>query len=346
MLLVQAVAPDEYSVAHGLANWDEFAKNPYSLAVELFNMSKPKKPAPAKAPVVRKGTFLPVLKVVHRALIDISNEPTDDGIREFVIDIFQRSIIEFKIRFFPAQMAKSSSMGRPCTKPIFNSWGNLGEPDKKLNSGKRSSTPPIVHPAKIASYNAMGGDTNVGWNANKLSFGKLKNFLNKMTLPSDYTLPSRSTIAPYVDETYDWVRDNYDGTKPLHHLALLTSIIVSSTLLPNMFIPEEAKALFINATTEHDVRRIYDNLEWKDKKKGGQTERCFFISMFTTLIIALYEEKSPLRRHMAASSRQALGSAWTTKHSQPFPLVLLRSHNLILSLSSLKRHHLQQPYSP
>jgi hypothetical protein len=123
---------------------------------------------------------------------------------------------------------------------------------------------------------------------------------------------------PYVDDTYRWVKDNYNGTKPVHHLALLVGMIVASSLLPNLFIPTGLKTHFVHANSPDEVRRIFDEMEWECKPKKGMVERSVFVTMFTTFIIALYEEDSPLRKHMDAAQRSGLGEKWTKKHGQLF----------------------------
>jgi hypothetical protein len=138
------------------------------------------------------------------------------------------------------------------------------------------------------------------------------------TLPTDFTPPSLSPKDPYVDQTYQWVITHYDGTKHLHHLALLVAIIAASSILPFLFLPKDSRPLFANADSPQRVREIYAQLDWEERKKKGQKDKAIFIGMFTGFIIALYEPQSPLRKHMALSDNFALGEPWTAKHSQPF----------------------------
>jgi hypothetical protein len=115
------------------------------------------------------------------------------------------------------------------------------------------------------------------------------------------------------------VRENYDGRKRLHHLALLVGIIVGSSLLPYLFMPVEIKPLFTQANSPEQVCRIFDSAKWESRKRRGMTDRMIFIAMFTTFIIAIYEEESPLRKHMASAKRQRLGDQWMVKHCEHFP---------------------------
>jgi hypothetical protein len=97
-------------------------------------------------------------------------------------------------------------------------------------------------------------------------------------------------------------------------LALLVSIIIAFSLFPNLFIPINQKYLFLYANSSNNVCKIFNEMEWKDKEKKGIKDQKFFISIFTTFIITLYEEDSPLRKHMATFPKSGLGEKWTTKH--------------------------------
>ncbi len=70
----------------------------------------------------------------------------------------------------------------------------------------------------------------------------------------------------------------------------------------------------MDADSKDDVRRIFADIDWISKSKKGMADRAIFISMFTTFIIAIYEEDSPLRKHMDSAQRRGLGDVWTSKH--------------------------------
>jgi hypothetical protein len=326
--LVQAVHSNKNDIPNGLPNWDHFAMSPYNFAAFLTDISASRTPAPPKAPVLSKGSFLPVLKLAHKALLFIFDDPDKSARRNFVIDSFRKAIKIFKVEYFPAPEKKlNPSAGPRCKTPIFNSWGNLGrmDPSRTAPVAGPSSLPsrPPVEPATVAFNNAIANDCNADWSANALNLKTLKKYLHRTSLPIDFTTPAGSE-APYVKDTYTWVRDNYDGTKPIHHYALLVSIIVASSILPNLFISPEDKLRFNERHTVEDVRAMYDHMDWVSKpRQRGMAQKSIFIAMFTTFIIALYEPQSPLRRHMDDSPKKGLGQDWTEKHSTPFPSPLL-----------------------
>jgi hypothetical protein len=320
-LLLEAVSSEEDSISDGLENWHEFGTTRYEFAKSLVEMSRPVNPSAVKAPVARNGCFLPVLKIAHKSLISLAKEceSNEEKQKEFVLDTMTKAVKEFKINFFPAPKAKSGSAGAPNSKPVWNSWGNLGHKEKKgvrigsnLGSGGSRGT---VHPARVAYNNAVANDSNAQWTAKTLTLKTLKKALCKTSLPEDYKLPQESK-EEYVNETYRWVKDNYNGTKAVHHLALLVAIIVASSLLPNLFMPIGLKWQFVNAKTPEEVRKVFDEMEWISKEKKGMSDKAIFICMFTTLIIGIYEKESPLRKHMESAERKGLGDGWMNKHSK------------------------------
>ncbi len=312
-LLLQAISSEDDAVQHGLPNSDEFRTTRYDFVTSLLNMSTHVRPSPPKAPILRNGSFLPVLKVAHKSLLELTNDLEKERQMDFIVEALTTSLKRFKIQFFPAQKPKTRTAGAPNTKPMFNSWGKISVKDKHTHRPSKKASIPTVDPATVAFNNAIATDCNADWLANNVNLMNLKSVLCKMTLPTDFTIPTL-TNDPYVNDTYRWVEENYNGTKPLHHLALLVAIIVASSILPNLFMPPNLKNLFMDADSKDDVRRIFADIDWISKSKKGMADRAIFISMFTTFIIAIYEEDSPLRKHMDSAQRRGLGDVWTSKH--------------------------------
>lgn len=321
-LLLRAVAPDEHSVAQGLPNWDRNSMSRLEFVQSLLDMSRPVDPIPVRAPAAKNGAFIEVLKVAHSSLLSLTNDKTKDDQQLYLKTIFHKALLIFKINFFPYHK-HSSSPGAPSRKPVFNSWAVVGKEDSISlppldGPGLSLSTSPSIPPESIAFNNAIQSDGNSAWYAKDLALHTLHTVLSKTSLPSDFEPPSRANV-PYVDDSYTWLRQNYDHKKPIHHLALLVSIIVASSILPNLFMPATAKEHFSNTLTKEGVRSVYNNhVPWISKQKKGMTRKSIFIAMFTTFIVCLYEEDSPLRRHMSTSAsagkRGGLGDDWTKKH--------------------------------
>jgi hypothetical protein len=75
------------------------------------------------------------------------------------------------------------------------------------------------------------------------------------------------------------------------------------------------KALFLSANTWKEIRDIYSDIDWISRPKKGMSEKSIFVAMFTTFIIALYDDDSPLCQCMILTMRKGLGDDWTKKHS-------------------------------
>ena len=322
-LILLAVSPDENSVAHGLPNWEAFCTNRTTLAESLLNMVRPRDPTPPKAPVLRKGSFLPVLKVAVRAITEMFDCFEESQRKTVVVRILKTSLKEYKVMLFPAPKPRANSRGAPNASPVWDSWGNLGLADKSSGrsaegASSLSSRRVVVSPTTVAFNNAFASDSNAPWTANHLDLNTLHLVLHSTPLPDDFFKPAPVQNA-VVDDTYRWVRENYDGTKPVHHLALLVGIIVASSLLPYLFVPTNLKGRFAKAGSKEAVREAFEDVEWIMKaQRGGMTDRAIFVAMVTTHIIAVYEENSPLRKSMSASKRGGLGDAWREKHCERF----------------------------
>lgn len=117
----------------------------------------------------------------------------------------------------------------------------------------------------------------------------------------------------YVEHTYNWVKDHYDGTRPLHQTAMLIAIVFSK-ILPRIFNHTKST----NPSQGMTVTQVVRNAPWttttSDNRKGFTFPGPFVI-MMSTFIIAIYEEQSPLRRYMAANGN-SMGSKWCRKHSE------------------------------
>lgn len=309
-LLLEAVSPDEQAVMRGLLNWKEFCMGHRELATTLSEMSRPQRPTAAKAPVVRNGSFLPVLKIVHQSLLDMSKKNLSEEAQQHTIRfLFKKSLKVFQVQYFPAAKVRSGTVGAgaPNLKPVFDSWGNLGKREragsKSGKGGGSRGARETVAVATVALKNVIAEDCNAEWTAKDLDLRTLRTVVRKTTLPTNFRVPSLAN-EKYVDETYEWVRENYDGTKKVHHLALLIGIVVASTLVPDLFMATRMKKKFLDAKTEDMVREVYDEMKWEGKTgKTGMSDWGIFVGMFTMFIIALYEEESPLRKHMGGSQR-------------------------------------------
>ena len=115
-------------------------------------------------------------------------------------------------------------------------------------------------------------------------------------LPYEWNIASmtwpQSFNSNYVEATYTWVCNNYDGTKPLHKLTLVYAMIFSKCL-PN--ICNNTKPLNVSST--QDSISLVHQCPWvthKDPNCKGNKNPISFVVMMTTFIISIYEDQSPL----------------------------------------------------
>ena len=320
--LLQAVVSVEEDIKGGLPNWQSNAMSPSEFVTLLLNMSSPSSPAPLSPPVLRDGSFLPILKEAHRSLLCLSEKSTSSNQRAFVSHHFSEALVRLKIHFVPYHLPQTGARGAPRKKTVYNSWIQLGRRESRLDLPLPPSQPlpsPSQQAVAIAHSNALATASNADWYVKRISMVDLHTIMNFIRLPSDFALISGAK-GQYVDDTYAWVRDVYDGTKPAHHLALIVAIVASS-FLPTLFLPVDStlKPRFAGALTVSQVRDIYDSIPWVARTKKGMTDKSIFVAMFTTFIIALYEPASPLRQHMKSSPKNGLGNPWTDKHC-PYPI--------------------------
>jgi hypothetical protein len=317
ILLLRAVAEDEIATYKGLNGWEMNARTPFDLVDSLIDMSKPQDPKPPSAPVLKDGAFLPVLKVAHSAISDIAKPDHPDSRLAFLNKMLLLALTVFDVKFVPSHLPQTGARGGQFVLPVYDHWGHLGvkhstspalllpDPDVSFAS--------LVEPETVAYNIAVASDCTAPWETSSLDLYSMKDYLNRTTLPSDFPPPSRST-EPYVNDTFTWVKQHYDGTKHHHHLALLVGIIVANSMIPNIFIPKGLRESFSSADSPNQVRAVYSTIGWESRAKKGVAFKPLFVSMVTTFIVALYEQESPLMRHVTASKKGGLGDPWTDKY--------------------------------
>lgn len=320
--LVQALAVAEKDIEDGLPNWTKNAFSRTDFVNLLLGMSAPSSPKLLSAPVLKDGAFFPILKEVHHNLISLSMQDTPSSQHTFITRCFLRAIDRLKIHFIPNHLPQHShAWGPRRRKVVFNAWAQLGLPESRLDPPLPPSRclPSSSHQAAtVALTDALASDSNLDWHAKEISISNLHTVLHCTHLPLDFASIS-FVKEDYVNDTYAWVREFYDGTKPSHHLALIVGFIASA-FAPTLFMPANDPSLnlktrFAGAHTESQVRDLYNSIDWVSRDKKGMKDRSIFLAMFTTYVIALYEPASPLRQHIASSVKKGQGDPWTNKHS-------------------------------
>lgn len=319
-LLLRAVSEDKGVAAFGLRGWEDNSMTMTSFVDALIEMSTPEDPKLPYAPVMKAGGFLPVLKVAHASILDIGSIHGVTSKQTFLKKMLLLALKVFHVKFFPSHAKQTGLRGAPKKVPVFHSWGHLGVKDTASTSLFLPDPDPsasfLIEPETIAYNNAVANDCTAPWEMAHDDLGikisNIKLYLNRTTLPNDFGVVSETHVE-YVDESYKWVIKFYDGTKRVHHLALLVSMI-ASCFMPELFPTLKSKGLFNKSNTREDVRKIYNNMPWVTRKdRKGVTEKPIFIAMLTTFIIGLYEESVPLSQRV--KKFRGLGESWTNKYS-------------------------------
>jgi len=316
--LVQAIFRDTQDISHGLPLMLDHAMTPSSFVSLLLQMSRPHFPINPYAPIISNGSFLPALKLAHKHLLTLSKADHHPSSDAWISSMFLRAIKYLDISYAPSHLPRTSARGAPCKKAVYNSWTYLGLQDAAtshplpLPSNAPSTS---QRAAAVALRTALANDCNAQWTIAPLHLASIKSILNKTTLPSDFATPSLSDAA-YVNDTYQWVKHAYDMRKPLHHLALIVSLMITC-LRPQLFLPSDSsiRSHFIDVLSPKQVHQVYNRLPWVVRRTKGMVDETLLVAMFTTFIIAIYEPNSPLRQHMASSDKNGLGDSWTKKYS-------------------------------
>jgi hypothetical protein len=98
--LLHTVLSEEKEIVAGLPNVEENGKmSPTDFVNLLLNMSAPSSPSPLSTPVLRDGSFLPILREAHCLFLSLSQQGTLLNQRAFVFNHFFQAVNHLKIHF-------------------------------------------------------------------------------------------------------------------------------------------------------------------------------------------------------------------------------------------------------
>jgi len=314
--LVRAVVAGAAQIGNGLPSSRESPKPITWFAEQLLSVTNSDS-STVKAPFINKGAGLHVMRAALtkiRSLFSVPGNQTDD---KLLVDLLVKAADYRKIMHIPWSKDPRPGPGRPPTVVVHDCWINLGKQD---NSGARSRDRDLITPrmrrdldASRSSQNIMLTDCRAPWSANQV-VSNLHKILNRTSLPTEWNLKKASLpqVRNYVTETYEWVSQHYDGSRPLHQTAILAAIIFSK-LLPNV-CHEQSSYSSTSRVTELQITRAVQDAKWTahPKRTKGFKDPIPFIIMMTVFIIGLYEPETALRQQINA--HKCLGPAWTDKH--------------------------------
>jgi hypothetical protein len=272
------------------------------------------------APFVARGQFQHVLPLAIERLSKFATQ-LDREAESHAIEVFRQVFISLKINLLPWSPPRRGTAGRPADNVVWDAWVQFGGTAEEIRTAVplRPSEAMAVARKKVMRE-MQNNDPNSSWTATGIKIQDLANYLNRRTLPADFTFPmfNSDSGTEYVVDTYQYIKSRINLGKPLHHLALLIAIIFSK-LCPNVFTDKPNPVPSVISQSEEAARQYLSTLKWTNRvaAKRGNTRRDLYICMVMVFILALYDQKSPLRQYYA--SHKVFGKAWNDKHSECLP---------------------------
>ncbi|KAG2045993.1 hypothetical protein BDR06DRAFT_1015119 [Suillus hirtellus] len=329
--LVSCVHSNSTDHHEGLPNPAHVKLSVHDFAQLICNMSRETNPTPIAAPLISGGCSTPVFRV---ALIHMRKyAPKDSPMQadKLLHDAFIVAANYLHINNVPWHRP-AGPRGRRSRKPVFDSWVNLGKA-VDMQAIKRNHSQ-SGNAAAEASQRAQAVDSRAAWSADSITLQSLPNYILRSRLPDEFSLESidladssssSDSQEPSSREIYEWVFANFDINKPLHQIALIAGIYVSR-IIPDIFWANSDKPKAHTVTNHIALTNAIRALPWKPNASGRKGCKLpqQFIAMVPAYILAVYDDKSPLRIH--CEKRKNFPKPWNAKNSAKGigPLLLVR----------------------
>jgi hypothetical protein len=287
--------------------------NHLQLANSLIKMTRPAGGIALAAPMISGGYLRRGLMYSQHLLATRHSRGESQDQREgHLANAMAQMMAKCSIDFIPWKAPQAGhSIPRAATTAY---WLHLSE--SRLPPSQSTSNDED-NPASIAAL-ASRRSPDAPWCIPE-SLAELPQFFHKTRRPQDWDIKWASltnSIDPeykgsYINETYYYVNDRFDIRIWYHHMALLWSICFSQ-ILPNVGYREVAS--LPSSQSGKEVTASIRRFKWvaPNKEKGIHAPEPFIV-MLTTLIIAMIDAESPLRKHLD-SNKQSFGVPWTDKH--------------------------------
>ncbi|KIM65726.1 hypothetical protein SCLCIDRAFT_8157 [Scleroderma citrinum Foug A] len=259
--------------------------------------------ATRKPPFIKGGDFLPVARVAVHEICSFASHarPPSVHTNKFVLDAITTACEALKINHVPW------SCGPRSTTIIHDVWLNLGakaQPPSTLFRQHSNSSIAIQ-----TSQAMQASDPRADWSALNVQLISFHTVLHKVNLPVEWNVSHihGNGVPEYIVKAYQDVQSSYNANNPLHHLALIASIICAG-LIPDIF-PSSDKE------TPHMPSLFADHLhslDWVSRNRKGASEAGPFITMVSSFIINMYDVDS--RISLRTKSQLDL-KAWFNKHT-------------------------------
>lgn len=337
--LNRAVQTDKYSVRVGLPRGSQEKTTRFEfvrgiLESRVWSSKGPTAPFPSRsfsfALLTKLVGVLPTL--LPRAF------PNQRKEREFILEILVQSLSAANIANVPWYEAPGNVGVDGGRKPSWKFWLGLSTP---LDPQPRHRVPQdeiidisisddeqVVIDANIAAEQALQSDPGAEWVSVRWPLCDLVRYLHKSVVPVEFNPISCLTASEegLVFDVYTWVSLNFRMHIPTHRLALFVAIIVSR-MLPKIQVQRKTRIPLGTPANPEDIRHFLHTVSLEiPANKAGKMAQEPFISAVTTIAVAIWDERSPLRRRYEAAAklpgRAGAGESWTSKHGEYFLQVL------------------------
>jgi hypothetical protein len=265
------------------------------------------------APLIRNGSFRPALPLGFERIEQVASLGEKEI--ETVLALIARMMKKMDIHIVP--WCKAETTGSRSTLTRGDWWMKIKQTGSSdLNEQLQRAE---GDEQGILVQHVLDRNVDAPWSL-PLTLQKMGPLWNKVTLPAEWALEHASLPATnpgdenhYVRETYEYVRDVYDGRIWWHHMGLIWGIMFSK-VTPFLCV---SKNIALQATQSiASLTREVREIPWiKSPARGhrGMTDPMPFITMMSTTIISLLDSRSPLRKRMN-EHKNSMGSVWTKKH--------------------------------
>jgi len=287
------------------------------LGEKLVDLAKAIPPRRAKAPLIHGGLLHHTLPVAQERLVMRSkNSQVQEGVEKALGTALKQALEVWKVEFVPYHKPAEAQSHPSAADPRW--WIKVSHPSKV----EGSSGEEFACSEEGASEETVQSPTG-SWDVPSKP-QHFRRFVHKTILPQDWDLKHaslgiRENRDVFIYDTYHWVQNNYDGTKELHQMALLWSIMFAS-LLPRIAVPQDVCISTTNCPTLATTEVLA--IPWEIPTRKGLTAPLPYVVMVTCVVISYFEPESPLRKHLDGNQNK-LGSDWTKKHGAFYYRVLL-----------------------
>jgi hypothetical protein len=293
----------------------------------LYAMGRRLNPEAIGAPLRPKGPTASLLPLAVKKLATIGN-CTAATESTYMTDIFAHCASVLRIHFIPWHSSPRTGERRTLL-PRHDHWVIM---DKAPGTMFKNQATAIMkaNPTSASQQGSQymaANNSNTPWNADG-PLSEMPNLKKKNNLPYDWSLEKASINkakkrnGQLIQQTYQWFQDNYDGRQWKHKLAIVIAILFSR-IIPFVYIDPEEKGEVKDAmrTTENveELTSLTRKLSWVDTHRPcgskGSSTRKPFVTMVLTYVLAMMDERSPVRVDIQAK-KGTVESSWSQKHSE------------------------------